>query len=160
MPQFPNISTAPTTALDAGSDEPRLARSSLKTTTDSVNSIINTFSGNTIVVTAEEQGFSRQQWANLATLSNTTPITWNLATAQVAQAYLTANTTLSNPTNQRAGATYILFLRQTGNVTLSFGNAYSFVNNVTPVVTSTAGAVNILSFVSDGTRMYGSLGRF
>ena len=160
MPQFPGISTAPTTALDAGSDEPRLARSSLKTTTDNVNSLISTFSGNTIVVTDQEQGFSSQQWANLATLSNTTPITWNLATAQVAQAYLTANTTLSNPTNQRAGATYILFLRQTGNITLSFGNAYAFINNVTPTVTTTANAVNILSFVSDGTRMYGSLGRF
>jgi hypothetical protein len=160
MPQFPAITTASTTALDAGSDEPRLARSSLKTTTDSVNSIISTFSGNTIVVTDQEQGFASQQWANLATLSNTTPITWNLSTAQVAQAYLTANTTLSNPTNQRAGATYILFLRQSGNVTLSFGNAYSFVNNVTPAVTSTTGATNILSFVSDGTRLYGSLGRF
>jgi hypothetical protein len=160
MPQFPNISTAPTTALDAGSDEPRLARSSLKTTTDNVNSIINTFTGNTIVVTDQEQGFSRQQYANLTTLANSSTISWNLATAQVAQAYLTENATLANPSNQRAGATYILFLRQTGNVTLSFGNAYAFVNNVTPAVTSTAGATNVLSFVSDGTRMYGSLGRF
>lgn len=160
MPQFPNISTASTTALDAGSDEPRLARSSIKTTTDSVNSIINTFGGNTIVVTDQEQAFARQQYANLATLGNTTPITWDLSQAQVAQAYLTANTSLSNPTNQRAGATYILFLRQSGNVTLSFGNAYSFVNNVTPAVSSVTGTVNILSFVSDGTRLYGSLGRF
>lgn len=160
MPQFPTISTAPTTALDAGSDEPRLARSSLKTTTDNVNSIITTFAGNTLVVTDQSQGFSRQQYANLATLSNTTPFTWNLDTAQVAQAYLTANTTLSNPTNQQAGATYILFVRQSGNVTLSFGNAYSFVNNVTPTVNPVSGTTSILSFVSDGTRMYGSLGRF
>jgi hypothetical protein len=160
MPQFPSLTPAVTTALDAGSDEPRLARSSLKTTTDNVNSMINTFTGNTIVVTDQEQAFSRQQWANLATLANSTTITWNLSQAQVAQTYLTANATLSNPTNMQAGATYILFLRQTGNVTLSFGNAYSFVNNVTPVVTSTAGATNILSFVSDGTRLYGSLGRF
>jgi hypothetical protein len=160
MPQFPSLSPAVTTALDAGSDQPSQARSSLLTTTQSVNSIITAFTGNTVVVTDQEQGFASQQYANLATLSNTTPITWNLSTAQVAQAYLTANTTLSNPTNQRAGATYILFLRQTGNVTLAFGNAYSFVNNVTPAVSSTTGTVNVLSFVSDGTRLYGSLGRF
>jgi hypothetical protein len=160
MPQFPSISTASTAALDAGSDEPRLARPSLKTTTDNVNSIITTFSGNTIVVTDQEQGFGSQQYANLATLGNTTPITWNVSQAQVAQAYLTANTSLSNPTNIKAGATYILFLRQTGNVTLSFGNAYVFVNNVTPAVSGGAGVTNVLSFVSDGTRLYGSLGRF
>ena len=160
MPQFPSLSPAVTTALDAGSDQPSQARTSILTTTQSVNSIINAFSGNTVVVTDQEQAFVRQQWANLATLGNTTPITWDLSQAQVAQAYLTANTSLSNPTNIKAGATYILFLRQSGNVTLSFGNAYSFVNNVTPAVSSVTGSVNILSFVSDGTRLYGSLGRF
>lgn len=160
MPLFPAISTVSTTSLDAGTDQPKNARADIKSNVDNLNAIIDTFSGNTLVVTGEEQSFSRQQYANLATLGNTTPITWDLSTSQVAQAYLTANTSLSNPTNQRPGATYILFLRQSGNVTITFGDSYSFVNNVTPTVTQTSGSTSVLSFVSDGTRMYGSLGRF
>jgi hypothetical protein len=58
-----------------------------------------------------------------------------------------------------AGKSFILLLKQaasTGNGTATFtGVKYS--NAGTPVVTATAGKMDIFSFVADGTNWYGSV---
>lgn len=87
------------------------------------------------------------------------PIAWDLSTNQVASVTLTAAATLSNPTNQVDGAVYILEVKQdgTGGKTLSFDTAYKWPggNNAAPSVTTSANKVDILTFISDGTNMFG-----
>ena len=64
--------------------------------------------------------------------------------------------TLTNPTNMAAGATYNWIVKQdgTGGRTLSFGNAFKFPSAYIPTATSGAGSVDIYSGLSDGSVMY------
>jgi hypothetical protein len=82
---------------------------------------------------------------------------WDLNTNQVARLTLNGNKTLNNPTNQNAGAVYILIVTQSssGSNTLAFDTAYKFPGGVTPTISITANKVDVLTFVSDGTNMLG-----
>ena len=65
---------------------------------------------------------------NMTTLTSTSnSVAWNLATNQVAKHTMTENTTLAAPTNQVAGATYMLIVVQDSTTrTMSFNSAYKF----------------------------------
>jgi hypothetical protein len=161
MPNFPSLTPASTTNVDEGTDLISNARADIKNNFDNVNSIISTFDGKTIVVTDESQAFTKQQYLSLQTLSNTDDsaggIAWDLSNNQVAQLTLGSASTLANPTNQQAGATYVLIVKQPAgaNYTLAFDTAYKFAGGTAPTITATNGAVDILTFISDGTNMYG-----
>lgn len=101
--------------------------------------------------------FTRQQAFTMTTLQDAADIAWDLNTNAVTQVTLAGNRTLLNPTNQKAGGTYIIIVRQdaTGSRTLSYGNAYKWAGGTPPVVSPAASAVSILTFISDGTNMYG-----
>ena len=161
MPNFPALSTVSTLNLDAGNDEPRLARSDIKQAVDNVNSLVTTFTGTVLPDTATEQGWTRQQYFELATVTDGANITWDCETQQVAEITLNGNRNLLNPQNHRAGAVYTLIVRQdsTGGRTLAYGTDYKFPNGVKPVLSTAAGSVDILSFVSDGTYVYGAISR-
>ena len=164
MPTFPSISAASTANVDQGSDSISLARPDIKTTFDNVNSIISTFNGKVIVVTDESQSFSRQQYFNQTTLTeadSSGTFEWDLNTQQSSVMTLTGNANLNSPSNQQAGGSYILIVKQdgTGGHSLGFDGAYKFPNGVTPAVSSSANKVDVFSFVSDGTFMYGSISR-
>lgn len=158
MPNFPSISAIPTSNLDAGSDEPRLARADLLQTTQNVNSIRTAFDGKNLAAVGDVNAYSSQQYVSLATLTDAASISWNLNTQQVAQVTLGGNRALAAPTNQQAGATYVLIVRQdgSGSKTLSFDSVYKFPGGTDPVLTTTANAVDLLTFISDGTNMYGA----
>jgi len=98
------------------------------------------------------QGFAAQI---LAVVSN--DIAWDLDSAQVAIVEVDDTATLQNPTNQRAGFTYILVATQgaDGDETLAFGAAYLWPGGVAPTLTLGAGAIDIFTFISDGTNMLG-----
>jgi hypothetical protein len=68
-----------------------------------------------------------------------------------------SNGTLANPTNLSAG-TYLAKVSQgtAGSITLAYGSAYEWAGGTAPTLTATANAVDVLSFVSDGTTMYGA----
>jgi hypothetical protein len=89
----------------------------------------------------------------------TTASTLSLASGTVLTATLTASTacTFTMPT-ATAGKSFVLLLKQaatTGNGTATFtGVKYS--SNGAPTITATAGKMDILTFVSDGTNWYGS----
>lgn len=90
-------------------------------------------------------------------------IAWNLALGAMATVTLEGNRTLSNPTNLVNGASYILIVKQdgTGGRTLSFGNTYKFADGIDPTLSTGINAVDIITFLSDGTHLYGSfLGNF
>ena len=63
---------------------------------------------------------------------------------------------MDNPTNLKAGATYIWRIVQdaTGSRTLSFGTAFKFSGGTAPTLTTAANAVDVLTGYSDGTNIY------
>jgi hypothetical protein len=85
--------------------------------------------------------------------------TLSLATGTVLTATLTASTpcTFTMPT-ATAGKSFILKLTQaaTGMTTATF-TSVKFPGGTAPTITATASAVDILSFVSDGTNWYGTI---
>lgn len=139
---------ASTTNVDAGADKISLARPDIKQNIDNVNEIIDHLD------TGE---WTNQQYINLQTLTDAATIAWNLDSNQVAQVTLGGNRTLGAPTNQNAGATYVLIVKQPAgaNYTLSFNSTYKFTNGNPPTITASNGAIDILTFISDGTNMYG-----
>jgi predicted secreted protein len=101
---------------------------------------------------------SGQSYFVATTITNSgASYSWNLNTNQVARLTLNGNKTLNNPTNQNAGAVYILIVTQSssGSNTLAFDTAYKFPGGVTPTISTTANKVDVLTFVSDGTNMLG-----
>lgn len=113
------------------------------------------------VKTNQENAFTAQQRNVPVTLTDGATISWNLITGQVAKVTLGGNRVLSNPTNMRDGAFYTLIVKQdgTGSRTLGFGTAYKFENGIVPTLSTGVGAVDIFTFVSDGTNMYGAIGK-
>ncbi len=109
--------------------------------------------------TSLPRAYTGQQNFTAASLSDGANIAWNLNTQQVAAVTLAGNRTLSNPTNMVNGGTYILIVKQdaTGSRTLSYGANYKWAGGVTPVLSTAANAVDVLTFVSDGTNMYGTI---
>jgi len=91
------------------------------------------------------------------TLTDGATINWNTASGQVATVTLGGNRTIAAPTNLKVG-TYILHVIQdgTGSRTLTWNSVFKWTAAVAPVLTTTANARDVFSFVSDGTNLYGS----
>ena len=104
-----------------------------------------------------ENIFSAQQTFNDIALTSGSAVAWNANTAQVATLTLAHNATMSTATNQKAGGVYILRVTQAvAPKTLAWSTGYKWPANTAPVMTATASAVDIFTFTSDGTYMYGS----
>lgn len=105
------------------------------------------------------QSWTAQQNFTEATLTDAATIAWDTDVAQVAKVTLEGNRTLGAPTNMNAGGTYILRILQdiVGSRTLAYNAVFKFSTGTTPVLTTTASAVDILSCISDGTNMYCSM---
>ena len=91
------------------------------------------------------------------TLTDAANISWNLNNGSVATVTLAGSRTLDNPTNMKTWGTYILRVIQdaTGSRTLAYGAAYKWPSGTAPTLSVGANDVDILTFVSDGTNMYG-----
>jgi len=101
--------------------------------------------------------FTKQQNFNATTLSDGSSISWDLNSNQVAKVTLGGNRTLSNPTNLVDGSVYILRVIQdgSGSRTLAYGSAYDFPEGTAPVLSTAGNAVDVLTFVCDGSNMLG-----
>lgn len=118
----------------------------------------------TIVTTASGQALTNPTITNyiesvVAIGTVTTSNTLSLTNGTVQTATLTASTacTFTMPT-ATAGKSFILLLKQaaaTGNGTATF-TSVKFNSSGAPTITATAGKMDILSFVSDGTNWYGA----
>jgi hypothetical protein len=103
------------------------------------------------------QEWTKQQNFNATGLTDGANIAWDLDDNQVAAVTLGGNRTLDDPTNMKDGATYILIVTQdgTGSRTLAYGSAYLWPGGTAPTLSTGANAVDILTFISDGTSMFG-----
>ena len=109
-------------------------------------------------LTATAREYTKTQNFDMTTLSDGANISWDLSANQVATVTLAGNRTLDAPSNQVAGATYILLVKQdgTGSRTLNTSAAaYKFPGGTEPTLSTGANAVDILTFVSDGSSMFG-----
>ena len=91
----------------------------------------------------------------LTITSGTVP--WDLSQNQVATLEVTTNSTMNTPTNPQAGSTYVMLVTQGtgGSNTLSFSTAYKFVGGSAPVLSTGSAQVDVLSFVTNGTVLFG-----
>lgn len=91
------------------------------------------------------------------TLTDGATINWNTDLGRIATVTLGGNRTMAAPTNLKAG-TYILYVIQdaTGSRTLTWNSVFKWTAAVAPVLTTTAARRDIMTFVSDGTNLYGS----
>ena len=100
-------------------------------------------------------------FANVAsqTLTDGATITWNANNGKFATVTLTGNNrTFANLVNVRQD-TYVLYVKQDGTgtrVISTWGSMFKWPGGVAPVLTTTANAVDVFSFVSDGNNMYGT----
>ena len=130
--------------------------------TQYAGSILTQISANTWTISRgfnanEVHSYTKQQNFGTATLTDGANISWDLDSEQVAKVTLAGNRTLDNPTNMVDGGTYIVRVTQdaTGTRTLAYGTAYDWGAEGAPVLTTTASKTDILTFVSDGTSMFG-----
>ena len=158
MPNFPSLTPAGTTNVDNPNDLVANARADIKNNMDNVNSIISTYDGYNLVVTAQSQNFTKQQYFGASALTDSAnAYEWDLDNAQVGTITLSANSSLNAPSNQNAGGTYILIVKQngTGGYSLTFDGVYKFANGITPAVSTDPNAIDVFTFVSDGSNMLG-----
>jgi len=105
----------------------------------------------------DQNAFTASQYFDDVALTSAATIAWNVNTAQVATLTLGHNATISDATNQASGGVYIMRVTQAAAPkTLAWSSGYKWPGGSAPVLTSTAGKVDIFTFVSDGTYMYGS----
>lgn len=88
-------------------------------------------------------------------LTDAVVINWNMNLGIMAEVTLKNNRTLANPTNLKKG-TYSLLVKQdaTGGRMLSLDTAYKSPSGVGADLTLDPNAVDLLTFISDGTYMY------
>jgi len=111
--------------------------------------------------------WEQQQWflAQPYEVSLPSAIQWDVGQKQVRFITLSQNSSLVFPTSAKAGATYILVVKQdgTGSRTLSYTaqnsslgtGTWKWPAGTTPTLTTTAGKTDVLTFIFDGTHMLG-----
>ncbi len=83
-------------------------------------------------------------------------VDWDMGEKPKRIILLQANATLQNPTNFKQGGTYILYVAQgSGAFTLDYGNLYHWPQGAAPVITTTFEAVDVLTFIVQGTGVFG-----
>jgi hypothetical protein len=72
-----------------------------------------------------------------------------------------ATTNISGGTNIANGAVYTIILKQnaSGSRVVNWDSQYKWQSGIAPVLTSTANALDILTFISDGTNLYGLIAK-
>lgn len=119
-----------------------------------------TASANVAIDYNKTGSWKAQQTFTCLSLSDSTTIAWDLNVGQVAAVTIGGAARVIQPTGHKNGGTYILRVYQDGT-----GNRSASINTVdwggtAPAYATTAGAVNVHTFTSDGATLYGSSKKF
>lgn len=103
------------------------------------------------------QEYTATQNFNATTLTDAATINWDASANQVCKVTLAGNRTMAAPTNLKDGATYILRIIQdaTGTRTITWNTVFKWAGGTAPTLSTGGGAIDIITFVSDGTNLYG-----
>ena len=103
------------------------------------------------------QEYTATQNFNATTLTDWATISRNASLNQVCKVTLWGNRTMAWPTSLVDWATYILRVIQdgTGSRTITWNAVFKRPWGTAPTLTTTANAIDLISFVSDGTNLYG-----
>ncbi len=113
------------------------------------------------IATLNTNGWLQQQGFGRIQLTDASTIAWNVQTQQTALVVLTAavggTRVLGAPSNMVSGYTYILMVVQSagGGNALTYNGVYKWPNGVAPTLSVGGSQIDILTFFSDGTNMYG-----
>lgn len=90
-------------------------------------------------------------------LTNAGTVAWDTELEVAAILTITGNCTMGAPTRLQVGQTYLLLVQQdgTGGRTMAWNSAFKWPGGTAPVLSTAANAIDIFSFVSDGTNLYG-----
>lgn len=86
-------------------------------------------------------------------LTDAATITPDFKNGNVQTVELAGNRTIANPTNIKAGATYIIIVKQdgTGSRTVTWGSKYKFPGGTIPTLTTTGGKADVITVVAYST---------
>lgn len=121
-----------------------------------IGSTVQAFDADTAKTDVAQEYSAAQNFNGVALTFDATQ-DWDLNTSQVATLTLTGNTTFDAPTNMKDGGTYVIILKQdaTGSRTAAWNAVFKWPGGTAPTLSTAANAVDIVTFVSDGTNMYG-----
>jgi len=150
---IPNLTAGTTTSTAATITNGTITNGTITT------ALIPTLTAGTRVAvlnTAQQYSRAHNFAATALTITSGT-VPWDLSQNQVATLTVTTNSTMNTPTNPQAGSTYVMIVTQGtgGSNTLSFSTAYKFPSGTVPSLSTGSSQVDVLSFVSNGTVLYG-----
>ena len=121
---------------------------------------INTMTGLTVNGNFTYTGQSNNPVYVAGTVTSTHIPNWNNSNIQTVT-LSAATTNISGGTNIANGAVYTMILKQnaTGSRVVNWASQYKWQSGIAPVLTSTANGVDILTFISDGTNLYGLIAK-
>lgn len=113
----------------------------------------------TLVSNSVATVFTKQQNFQTVALTDGASIAWDVATAQNASVTLGGNRTMAAPSNLVDGGTYTLRVTQdgSGTRTLAYNAVFKWPGGSAPVLSTAIGAIDILTFISNGTNLYGTI---
>lgn len=113
-------------------------------------------SGNTNCATDIASEFTKTQNFNATTLTDAATVAWDASINQVTSVTLGGNRAFGAPTNQVDGACYVLKVVQdgTGSRIPTWNAVFKWSSATAPTLTTTASAIDVLVFLSNGTNMY------
>ena len=111
----------------------------------------------TVPTTGTGLAFDKAGYFSGTALTSGASVSWDVAANQVTGLTLGHNATMAAATNQVDGGVYILKVTQGSSAkTLSWNSNYKWPGGSAPTMTATASAIDVFTFVSDGTNMFGS----
>lgn len=132
----------------------------IKQSTGDLNVLVNTMTGLTVNGNITYTGQTNNPVYTAGTVTSTFIPNWNNSNIQTV-ILSAATTSISGGTNIANGASYTMILKQnaTGSRVVTWGSQYKWQSGIAPVLTATANAVDILTFISDGTNLYGLIAK-
>ena len=132
----------------------------IKQSNGDLNVVVNTMTGLTINGNLTYSGQANNPIYTAGTVTASHIPNWNNSNVQ--HVILSAATTsISGGTNIANGAIYTMILKQnaTGSRVVTWATQYKWQSGIAPVLTSIPNGVDILTFISDGTNLYGLIAK-